>query len=491
MSNSALLASTLPPPPPLRSTSSLPFALTVLCHPDWQRLGAVALLPRFSEGVPLELSRVSPGFVDPLSPREPLPLTDPFLSRSPVMLTWREGKVHVAPRSEIELSVQGARLTAPAEFELPPTGLVLMLGRRVVLLLHRHPGRWREHTHGLVGQSHSLLRAIDELHQVAPTQLPVLIRGETGTGKELIARAIHELSPRAGKPFIAVNLAAIAPSVAASELFGHAAGAFTGASRGHPGYFAEAAGGTLFLDEIGELGTDTQAMLLRVLEGGDVQPVGSSRPVRVDVRVVAATDSDLEAALADGRFRPALFHRLAAFQLGLPSLRERLDDLGRLMRHFSDFQGELLTAPAVERLALAPWTGNVRELRNVLGQLTLARKASPGPLEDHPALAKLAQVNAAAPSPANEAGPVDDQRILETLRAQQWRLSATARALGISRTTLYARIDGNPLLRKASDVPVEELKAAWAECGGDAEEVARRLEVSARAIVLRVRALGL
>ena len=173
----------------------------------------------------------------------------------------------------------------------------------------------------------------------------------------------------------------------------------------------------------------------------------------------------------------------------MPSLRARLDDLGRLIQHFSQYSGPLLTAPVVERLALAPWSGNVRELRNVVGQLTLARRPAEGPLDDHPCLAKLAP--AATPAAPKSSGPLDDQRILETLRAQQWRLAATARALGISRTTLYARIDANPLLRKAGDIPVEELKAAWEACGGDAEEVARRLEVSARAITLRVRALGL
>src|SRR4029077_13886298 len=163
---------------------------------------------------------------------------------------------------------------------------------------------------------------------------PVLISGESGTGKELVARAIAAAGVRAGRPFVAVNMAALPPSTAPSELFGHRAGAFTGAARQRSGFFAQADGGTLFLDEIATAGLDVQAMLLRALETGETQPLGGESSERVDVRVVAATDEDLHRAMREGRFREALYHRLSACEITLTPLRERRDDLGRLLLHF-------------------------------------------------------------------------------------------------------------------------------------------------------------
>src|SRR6185436_13729067 len=175
------------------------------------------------------------------------------------------------------------------------------------------------------------------------------LRGETGTGKELLARAIHQASSRRAAPYFALNMAAIPASLAAAELFGAAKGAFTGADRRRVGYFGRAQGGTLFLDEIGELPADLQPLLLRVLENGEIQPVGGEETLRVDVRILAATDANLESAIEEGRFRAPLFHRLSGYELRLPSLRERRDDIGRLFIHF--LRQELAALGEADRLA--------------------------------------------------------------------------------------------------------------------------------------------
>ena len=221
--------------------------------------------------------------------------------------------------------------------------------------------------------SPAVRRLAERAVQVARTDTPVLIQGETGTGKERLAHAIHAWSPRASGPFVAVNCAAIPEALLESELFGHASGAFTGATSARAGRFRIAEGGTLFLDEIGELPPALQAKLLRVVSDGQVQPVGSDRPVHVDVRLLAATNVDLERAIADGRFREDLYYRLSVFPLTLPPLRDRLEDLPALVAHLL---GELslrlrrrdlaVTESTLECLRGHLWPGNIRELANVL-----------------------------------------------------------------------------------------------------------------------------
>jgi transcriptional regulator with GAF, ATPase, and Fis domain len=225
----------------------------------------------------------------------------------------------------------------------------------------------------IVGGSPALRRVLDHVSQVAPTPAAVLLLGETGTGKELLARAIHERSPRRAKPFIKVNCAALPAALIESEMFGHEKGAFTGATAAHPGRFELADGGTLFLDEIGELAVELQAKLLRALQDGEVQRLGSTRSRKVDVRLVAATNQDLERAMAEGRFRSDLFYRLSVFPIRLPPLRDRRDDIpllvwafvqrrqARLGRHI-----ESIPRATMDALQSYHWPGNVRELENVL-----------------------------------------------------------------------------------------------------------------------------
>jgi len=355
--------------------------------------------------------------------------------------------------------------------------------------------------------------------RAAALAAPVLLRGETGTGKELVARAIHEASPRRKKPYLAVNIGAVPPTLAASELFGAARGSFTGADRRREGYFERADGGTLFLDEIGEAPHEVQALLLRTLENGEIQPVGADAPRRIDVRVIAATDADLEKLVADGRFRAPLLHRLQGDPIRLPPLRARRDDIGRLLIHFLrqelEAAGALhllddpgpqgrpwLPAHLVARLAAADWPGNVRELKNVARRLAGGADAEvpaelPPDLES--ALRSMAGERPAAPLQAEPRPPprrfrtasdLEANEVLAALEAEQFNLTLAAARLEISRTALYTWVERHPEVRKASSLSREEIAAALDRSEGDLEGAARRLGVSPHGLKIRRTELG-
>ena len=290
-------------------------------------------------------------------------------------------------------------------------------------------------------------RALLELvRRVAPSRSTVLIEGESGTGKELVARLLHYWSERVGRPFVAVNCKAFAEGVLESELFGHERGAFTGATASRAGCFQRASGGTLFLDEIGEIGADFQAKLLRVLQDGEVLPVGAARPVAVDVRVVAATNRALRDEVAAGRFREDLFFRLNVIPIQLAPLRERREDVLPLARHFLERHareaGRRLTfAPEAERaLAAHEWPGNVRELENAVERaVVLARgdAITPEDLLLEAGMAARESMPAAAGSLQDALDHAAGERIRSALEAAGGQRNEAARALGIDRTTLY------------------------------------------------------
>ncbi len=246
-------------------------------------------------------------------------------------------------------------------------------------------------------------RVVERALAIAPVAAPVVLLGETGTGKEVLARAIHAASPRARRPFVPVNCGAIPDALLESELFGHARGAFTGAATARPGLFEEAEGGTLFLDEVGELPLPTQVKLNRALQEKEIRRVGENQPVKVDVRIIAATHRDLRAEAAAGRFREDLFYRLHVFPVRLPSLRERVEDVPLLAAHFLEkharaFRREVsqFEPDALKVLTAYSWPGNVRELENVIERAVAVSKGQHVAAEDLPA--ELSVPTGGAPS---------------------------------------------------------------------------------------------
>ncbi|MEM7357009.1 MAG: sigma 54-interacting transcriptional regulator, partial [Acidobacteriota bacterium] len=363
-------------------------ALTLLFHPDATRTGERITLPDLTSRGTVELSRLTPEFSAPGKTRK-RPLADRRLSRRPLRLQpgRATGAVLLDPGSTPTSVYLGEELLRDA-IELTHDeiehGVILRLANRVVLLLHFvDPLAQRDlPDYGLIGASDALTQVRQDIRQVADLDVPVLVRGETGTGKELVAQAIHRASPRVDRPYVTVSMAAIPPTLAAAELFGAVKGAFTGADRHRQGYFRRAAGGTLFLDEIGETPEELQVLLLRCLESSEIQPVGADRTEKVDVRLITATDLDLEEAVAARRFRAPLLHRLNGYEITVPPLRQRRDDFGRLFFHFlrreldaigqaarldlpQSGQKPWMSAALCARLAAFDWPGNVRQLRNV------------------------------------------------------------------------------------------------------------------------------
>ncbi|TNF35823.1 MAG: sigma-54 factor interaction domain-containing protein, partial [Deltaproteobacteria bacterium] len=345
--------------------------LTVLGHPQAARVGARARLP---EAGRLELSRSVPTF-------DGAPLLTPSISRRPVVVERVGARLRLDPTgSSTAVRLDGDAIDVPVTLDPArlAAGVVVELGEQVVLLLHEErvddapPPDF-----GMVGDSDGIREVRAAVARYAQADGPVLIRGETGTGKELVARALHAAGPRRSAPWLAVNMAAIPAGVAASELFGHARGAFSGAREARDGFFARADGGTLFMDEIGATPPDVQAALLRALETGEIQPVGARALRQIDVRLVAATDLDLDAAMRAERFRAPLYYRLATREVVVPPLRERRADVGRLLVSFlrealaPGGRAALLDPPLdqrevwlpgrlVARLARHTWPGNVR-----------------------------------------------------------------------------------------------------------------------------------
>jgi DNA-binding NtrC family response regulator len=336
-------------------------------------------------------------------------------------------------------------LTKPVEPEV--------LLERVAALIQRRPDATDgadENPGGIVGRSEAMKRVHEEIAKVAPTEATVLVSGETGTGKELVARAIHQASKRASGPFVVVNCAALAEGVLESELFGHRRGAFTGAVRDKRGLFEAAAGGTLFLDEIGDVTPAAQQRLLRAVQEREVIPVGGVRPMKVDVRLVAATNRDLRADVAEGRFREDLFFRLNVYRVDLPALRDRRGDLPLLSEHYLGSRARderpLRLSPLAVRLLLSyPWPGNVRELFAALESAAIRCDGSTIQAQNLPPEVREARTVAGGhPAAERYHAPHSEDRekdtILEALRQADGVRTRAADLLGMGRTTLWRKM---------------------------------------------------
>jgi two-component system, NtrC family, nitrogen regulation response regulator NtrX len=309
--------------------------------------------------------------------------------------------------------------------------------------------------HQIVGESPHLKKVMDAIRRAAPTNATVLITGESGVGKELVARAIHRNSLRSRERFIQVNCAAIPDDLIESELFGHEKGSFTGATEKQIGKFEQADKGTIFLDEVGDMSLKTQAKVLRVLQEGEVERLGSARTIKVDVRVIAATNKNLEDEIEKGTFREDLYFRLAVIPIYVPPLRERKDDIPLLVRHFADlfardnnFRPKRVTPAAMDVLQRYRWKGNIRELRNTVERLIIMTPADSIDLADLP---ESIRVDGPSRGPDNEmvkAGTLREHKevserafLVQKLRETGWNISKTAELIDTPRSNLYKKLE--------------------------------------------------
>ncbi len=367
--------------------------------------------------------------------------------------------VMMSGQAHIEMAVRATRLGALDFLEKPISTDKLLLTVENALKLQRLESenrqlRQRLGKHEIVWHGDAMRRVMAQLERVAASESRVCILGETGTGKELVARTIHDRSTRSAGPFVTLNCAAVPAELIESELFGHEKGSFTGASGRHVGKFEQADRGTIFLDEIGDMPLNMQAKLLRVLEEGEVERIGGDKPIAVDVRVIVATHRDLEARVREEKFRQDLFHRIYVFPLVLPPLRERREDIPALVEHFAaqvcaqnGWKAVPFTAEAMRALEAHSWPGNVRELRNMVERLMLL--ATEGQVDL--ATVQLALPKAVSGMPASFAigsGALADrvqlferEVILAELKRSHNNVSLAAKALGLERSHLYKKAE--------------------------------------------------
>ena len=369
--------------------------------------------------------------------------------------------VLISGQANIEMAVKATKLGALDFLEKPLSTDKLLVTVENALRLSRLEDenrelRYRLGKHELVGSGPAMQKLIAQIERVAASETRVCILGETGTGKELVARAIHEKSPRREHPFVTLNCAAVPAELIESELFGHEKGAFTGATAKHLGKFEQADGGTLFLDEIGDMPVAMQAKLLRVLEEGEVERVGGDKPIKVNVRVVVATHRNLEDLVKQNSFRGDLFHRIYVFPLSLPSLRERLEDFPGLVAHFArqvaaqnGWKEKIFSEEAIGELRKYGWPGNVRELRNVVERLILLASNEDVAAADVrlilPTSGSVSDASSGSSS-GNSTGTLAERTeaferevMLAEIRKHNFHMTNVARALGLERSHLYKK----------------------------------------------------
>ena len=366
--------------------------------------------------------------------------------------------VMMSGQAHIEMAVRATKLGALDFLEKPISSEKLLLTVENALKLKHLEAenrqlRQRLGKHEIVWTSAVMQKIMAQVERVAASESRVCILGETGTGKELVARTLHEHSPRAAGPFVALNCAAVPAELIESELFGHEKGSFTGAAGRHVGKFEQADGGTIFLDEIGDMPLPMQAKLLRVLEEGEVERIGGDKPIAVNVRVLVATHRDLEALARAGKFRQDLFHRVYVFPLLLPALRARAEDIPALVGHFTaqvcaqnNWKPVVFAPEAIAELQSYSWPGNVRELRNVVERLILL--SSDGPVTLETVRSALPQGLAASPVSSGSSGPLAERvqhferdTILAELKRNNYHVTNAAKALGLERSHLYKKAE--------------------------------------------------
>jgi len=378
--------------------------------------------------------------------------------------------VMISGHATIRTAVEATQLGAYEILEKPlDTDRILVMLRNALshLDLQEENARLKQSIDApfeIVGKTPVIRALMEKIEKVATTPARVLITGENGTGKELVARALHRMSPRATRPFVEVNCAAIPGELIESELFGHMKGSFTGAISDRAGKFEQANKGTLFLDEIGDMSLDAQAKVLRVLQDNVITRIGGSKPISVDVRVIAATNKNLESEIAGGKFREDLYYRLNVVPIHVPSLRERREDIPMLAQYFSTtlsaregIPPRAFTPDALERLTSLEWPGNVRELRNTVERLLILAPDSQISSKDIDRLAGQRALDDAGLATLTQCRTFEEFKdaaerafLLNKLREFDWNVSETARAVEMPRSNLYKKIERYSLSREHS-----------------------------------------
>jgi len=369
----------------------------------------------------------------------------------------------ISGHADVSTAVEATRRGAFDFFEKPLQRERVLVSLRNAIQSHRLEAEnrvLRTEPDEIIGSSTTMKKLRETIQKAAPTPATVLITGESGTGKELVAKAIHEGSARAGKALVQVNCAAIPDELIESELFGHEKGSFTGAVRKQTGKFVAAHGGTIFLDEVGDMSARTQAKVLRVLQNGEVEPVGAAKTVRVDVRVIAATNRDLEIEIAEGRFREDLFYRLNVIPVRTPPLRERLEDIPTLVDYFvrrysqqNNYRPKELQPEAMSYLQALPWRGNVRELKNLVERLLIL---SPGEtITEDDVLTVTGGTRPDVEGAIFAATTLREFRettermfILQKLDENDWNVTQTANSIDTPRSNLYKKLDQYEIRRE-------------------------------------------
>lgn len=478
--------------------------LTILWHPDPARIGEQFIGPA-GEGT-VEVSRYAPLFFRP--GQDGIAIGHRAIARAPLHLrrTVDDGVEITAPDSRMAVEVNGDVLSTPLAFDCDEVarGIVLGLGGHVLLCLHWMTSFPRANdVPGLLGVSSGAIATRELIRQVASTDLPVLLLGETGTGKDVAARAIHAASKRRTLPLVAVNMATLNESLAAADLFGAAKGAYTGAQAARQGLFAEADGGTLFLDELGDTPASVQPMLLRVLETGRYRPLGANQEAVTSARMIAATDQDLDAK----GFNQPLLRRMESFVIRVPALRERREDIGVLLLHTLkacvDSPEEQAAFPAglVSEMCNYDWPGNIRQLANVTRRAVMAQRAGQGislaqfvrePFVSRSVIAGKHEAQTLADAPVRRSlASIGSDDVMVAMDENGWQISGAAQQLGISRPSLYKLIEAHQGIRPAAAIPAAEIAAALHANGNDVAACAMNLKTPCEALRRHLRVLGL
>jgi len=492
--------------------------LIIQNHADLGRIGETCRMDGLLTGQVLQLARNQLDFCQAQSPIG-TPLADPYLSRSPILLSaLSSGEIkfdkaeNKTPVTVAGLPVESSLLISQDQLS---TGVIIELGKRVTLLLKSFPNSQAKtgDDFGMIGISSKLQLVREKLNHLKGLDGSVLIRGATGVGKELVAKAVYDVSSRTDKPFVKVNLGAIPPSLATSELFGVQKGAFTGADKDRKGYFAEANGGTLFLDEIGEASLEVQSLLLRVLESGEFYPVGSGKPKKVDVRLIAATDVNLAKLCQENKFKAPLLHRLENYEINVPSLSERSEDIGMLLLHFAEQQYQQMDRPFPQTKSDTPWItnevmrsllsyswpGNIRQLKNIIHQLLIDNLSSEQLFLSEHLREKLIEndeskpestFNKTAKQKKRKPNTVSREELVEELKNQLWELQATADQLNISRTSMYELMKQYDI-KSAHDLGIDEINLSYLKCDKDIDKMVLDLKVSKYGLKRRLKELKL